>query len=207
MLSLKHNFVFIHIPKTGGNSIQTILEPFTEDRRLKAVPDHDLTNRFAVYGPITNRKHCTSAEYIERLGLEKFMALKRVTFVRNPLDRALSWYFSPHRWVHKMSYGQLPPFKMDKKEFGRLLEKMTSASSFLQDGPTSIPFDFVGRYENFEADVRKMLEVCGLPPHPGEVPHFNQGYPDKRRFCDREIIRIVRKKFEEDYANFNYDPD
>lgn len=207
MLSLKHNFVFIHIPKTGGNSIQTIIEPFTEDLRLKSVPDHDLVNRFAVYGPITNRKHCTSAEYIEKLGLEKFMAIKRVTFVRNPLDRALSWYFSPHRWVHKMSYGQLPSFKMNKKEFGRLIDKMTTASSFLRNGPDLIPFDLVGRYENFDADVRKMLDLCGLPAYPGELPHSNQGHADKRRFCDQEIIRMVRQKFDEDYVNFNYDPD
>src|ERR1700712_1898879 len=72
MLSLKHNFVFIHIPKTGGNSIQSVIEPFTEDLLCDRSPDHDLVNRFAVLGPITNRKHCTSAEYIEKLGLKKF---------------------------------------------------------------------------------------------------------------------------------------
>src|SRR3954462_5998769 len=114
MLSLKHNFVFIHIPKTGGNSIQTVIEKYSDDFRLRSIPEHDLLNRFAVHGPITDRKHCTSTEYIGKLGFERYMALKRVVFVRHPLDRALSFYFSPHRWARKLAGEDPPPYKLDK---------------------------------------------------------------------------------------------
>jgi hypothetical protein len=206
MLSLKHNFVFIHIPKTGGNSIQTVIEPFTEDFRLKEVPEHDLLNRFAVYGPITSNKHCTSAEYIEKLGFEGFMKLKRVAFVRHPLDRALSMYFSPHRWTRRLSGSNPIPYRLDKQEFTRVVNKMKTATTFMRYKTDVIAFDFVGRYENFDDDFRKMLSVCGLPPCEGAVPHYNKGNADKMTHCDQEVIGMVKEKFAEDFINFGYDP-
>jgi hypothetical protein len=204
MLSLKQNFVFIHIPKTGGNSIQTVIEPFTDDFRLKEVPEHDLLNRFAVYGPITSNKHCTSADYIEKLGLERFMKLKRVAFVRHPLDRALSMYFSPHRWARKLAARDPVPYRLDKQEFARVVNKMKTATTFMRYKGDVIHFDFLGRYERFDEDFRKMLSVCGIPPHDGGVPHYNKGNADKMSYCDREVIEMVKGKFAEDFVNFGY---
>jgi|GEM_PF-736801 len=204
MLSLKHNFVFIHIPKTGGNSFQSVVEPFTEDSRFKTGTYQDLRNRFAVSGPITTRKHCTSAEYIERLGMERFMNLKRVSFVRHPLSRAMSLYFSPSRWLRRSAGRDLTPARFDKREFARLLNKMQTATSYLQYNAELLDFDFLGRYESFDEDFRKMLCVCGLPPLQGEVPHRNRGNEDKMSYCDQETIDMVKERFIEDFINFGY---
>lgn len=206
MLSLKQNFVFIHIPKTGGNSIQTVIEPFTEDYRLKEVPEHDLLNRFAVYGPITRNKHFTSADYVEKIGLERFMKLKRVAFVRHPLERALSMYFSPHRWTRRLSGSEPASYQLDKHEFTRVINKMKTATTFMRHQGKVIPFDFVGRFENFDVDFRRMLSVCGIPPLGGPVPHYNKGNSDKLAHCDKEVLGMVREKFAEDFKNFGYDP-
>lgn len=205
MLSLKHNFVFIHIPKTGGNSIQTVIEPFSDDLRRKDVPDHDLRNRFAVSGPITTRKHCTSAEYIKALGFERFMKLKRVSFVRHPLNRAMSLYFSPHRWLPNSGSREPVLYGFDKREFARLVCKMPTATSFMQYQAKLIGFDFIGRYESFDNDFRKMMGVCGLPPYHGEAPHYNKGHEHKMCYCDHDVIEMVRDKFVEDFVNFGYD--
>ena len=63
----KRDFVFIHMSKTGGTSIVSIFgEAF--------------------------QKHNTSKEVIEIIGKKKWNEVYKFSVVRNPWDRAHSWY-------------------------------------------------------------------------------------------------------------------
>lgn len=207
MLSLKNNFVFVHIPKTGGNSLQSILAEHSDDERRKTVSFHDLHNWFDVQGPVTGKKHFSSAEYIERLGYSAFMSLKKVTFVRNPLDRAASFYFSPFRWMRETPLGPRPaPVVFDKADFLRLLDQMGTATSFLSYRGRLIDFDFVGRFETYAEDFGKALRVCGIDEVPGQIPHVNRSLATQPIPWDKDMLRAVEKRFAEDFRNFGYDP-
>ena len=46
MISLKHHFLFIHVPKTGGNSIQNILADYSEDTLTADKEYQDGVERF-----------------------------------------------------------------------------------------------------------------------------------------------------------------
>jgi hypothetical protein len=37
MISISHNWLFIHIPRTGGNSVQSVLALYSEDRHTRNV--------------------------------------------------------------------------------------------------------------------------------------------------------------------------
>jgi hypothetical protein len=67
MISHKHNAVMIHIPRTGGMSRRRV---------IKGVPGG----------------HATAADYVKRLGLDKFESMFSFSFVRNPWDREVSNY-------------------------------------------------------------------------------------------------------------------
>ena len=69
MVNHKHKFVFIHIPKTGGTSIESI---FIDNANIKDV----------------NGKHDMVSD-IGSVFLKKYFTF---TFVRNPWDRMVSYY-------------------------------------------------------------------------------------------------------------------
>jgi len=46
MISLKYGFIFIHIPKTAGNSIQNVLKLYSEDKIVCTAPYQDGVERF-----------------------------------------------------------------------------------------------------------------------------------------------------------------
>lgn len=206
LLSLKNNFVYVHIPKTGGNSLQSILEKYSDDERRKTVFFHDLRDTFDVQGPVTGKKHFSSAEYIERLGYPAFMKLRKVTFVRNPLDRAVSFYFSPFRWMRQTPLGpRAAPAVFDKSSFLMTIEQIGTATSFLSHQGRLIDFDFVGRFENYAEDFAEALRVCGVEERVRKIPHVNRSLARKPIPWDQEMLDAVGKRFADDFRNFGYE--
>ena len=60
MISTQKKFLFIHVPKTGGNSIQNILHEYSEDEIVASAKHQDGVERFEVRNSKYNiRKHST----------------------------------------------------------------------------------------------------------------------------------------------------
>ena len=93
MISLKHGFLFIHIPKTAGNSIQNILQDYSEENLVCGAPYQDGVERFEVRSDdYTIHKHSTLSDYHQQLGSEVIDSLFKFTCVRNPWERMISFY-------------------------------------------------------------------------------------------------------------------
>lgn len=80
MISLSRKFVFIHIPRCAGTSIESVLRPFCEPLQARS-------SWREPYSP----KHYTIQQYESEYDLTGFY---RFAFVRHPLTRMLSIY----RW-------------------------------------------------------------------------------------------------------------
>lgn len=132
----REKFVFIHINKTGGMSIENALG-------LK-------------------KQHLTALEYKNRLGIRHWNKSFKFSIVRNPWDKVVSQYF--HRiktnqtglgvnpidfkkWV-KFTYGeQNPKYFDDPKYFMPQINWLTNENGELL-------CDFIGRFENLENDFQ-----------------------------------------------------
>src|ERR1700758_1971155 len=110
MISTSHNWLFIHIPRTGGNSIQSVLAPYSEDR-LVCRDFQDGIDRFGVKGLYTGNKHFRLEDYSNAVPPEMFAGLFKFTVIRNPWARAISSFFTPLKWI---SMGQQPRWSADE---------------------------------------------------------------------------------------------
>ena len=65
MISITHNLLFIHIPKTAGKAIQRSLLPFSEDHIALISPHHDGIELFNIHSPHSDVvKHSNLAEHL-----------------------------------------------------------------------------------------------------------------------------------------------
>lgn len=91
------SWIFIHRPKTGGNSIQEALLPYSSAELVARASYHDLRDRFELRHPDCPflRKHSGPFAHLMCTRWRVFSAAIRFTVIRNPFDRLLSEFFSP----------------------------------------------------------------------------------------------------------------
>src|SRR5437667_6560021 len=164
MISLQKHFLFVHIPKTAGNSIQTALRDYSEDQLVALRKEQDGIERFGLRNPKYNiKKHSTLAEYRDALENEQFRSLYKFSCVRNPWDRMVSYYFTPTQ----------SPETWDRKKFRKMISKIVSVADYLRlDQDDEDPFtnvDFIMRFENLAED----FEPCA-----GKLAFQRQRYRD-----------------------------
>lgn len=200
MISLKYNFLFIHIPKTAGNSIQNVIRTYSEDRIICANPHQDGFERFKVISEQFNtRKHSSMEEYREAMGEAIFQKLFKFTCVRNPWDRAVSHFFSPHKGRQSWN----------RDEFIIFLNNIPSVRKFIAlDGRISHfsfnNIDYFIRFENLNGDFKKVCNHIGIPWEP--LPHRNKSNKHHyTHYYDQELVELVRKKYLEEITYFGYD--
>ncbi|WP_107704987.1 sulfotransferase family 2 domain-containing protein [Nocardioides allogilvus] len=174
LISDHHRFVFIHVPKTGGDSIDKMLRAHVPDVRKQKMTRH------APYGDI--------------LALEPDIAdYWSFAMVRNPWARMVSWWSMIDKWNHAWGPASgKPQIKRggmkDGNKMWRRVAEFADFEEFILRGTDEIPrlampqidyllapgrrVDFIGRTESLAADVAHALQEIGLPEAP--LPHRNK---------------------------------
>jgi hypothetical protein len=203
VISSEHKFIFLHVPKTAGNAVQTYLLPFSDDR--KVVHGHqDGVERFDVRGAVTPTKHAMLQAYADRLG-PQLAAFKVILPIRDPLDRALSFYFSPFRGVGRGA-GFVPAFSLEK--FEEMIRAIPPMVDYIRVGGEIRQPDFLLRFDSLAADLGAVAGRFGLPPPVLPVLNrsLDQGGVREGLKRDPAVIDAVRTRFGEDYAVFRLAP-
>jgi hypothetical protein len=177
-------YIFIHINKTGGSSIEKALNlPF---------------------------EHLTALEKINDVGLEKWQNKFSFAFVRNPFDKVYSHYryrvktnqthlknkpltFSD--WVKK-SYGDKDPFYFDQPKM------FMPQVNWLCDEKGQLLVDQVYRFETLNEDFDQLCQKFSLTK---ELPHLKASKKvNYQSFYDEESQQIIEQHFAQDLKLFNY---
>jgi hypothetical protein len=198
MISLQKRFLFVHIPKTAGNSIQSVLRDYSEDQLVALRKEQDGIERFGLRNPKYEiKKHSTLSEYHDALGHEQFRELYKFTCVRNPWDRMVSYYFTPTQH----------PETWNRKKFREIIFKAVSVADYLRlgDGEED-PFanvDHIIRFENLADDFAAVCAAIEISPP--TLPQYNRSHRDHyTKYYDDELRELVRTRFAAEIERFNY---
>jgi hypothetical protein len=198
MISFEKQFLFVHVPRTAGNSIQSVLRDYSEDEIVALRAEQDGIERFGLRNPKYKvRKHSTLAEYRAALGKAQFGILYKFTCVRNPWDRMVSYYFRRTR----------DPKEWDRKEFRKMISKALSVADYLGlDESKEDPFgnvDYVMRFETLADDFRRVCAALNIPAKP--LPEYNRSRREQySRYYDDELRALVRARFALEIERFGY---
>lgn len=194
MISHKLKFIFIHIPKTSGNSLSLFLKDFI---------DNDVIHRSSIMGEkqgidiICEKtkkdiKHVDITYYKNTYG-EKINDYLKFTIVRNPYDRMLSFYF----WS-KGKNNQ----KFNRNEFINFIKKTNSLQhKFIDNTFHIIHFEnLINELKNIEC----FKEIVDF----NNYPTLNASSNSKRNYneiYDKELKDLVFNKYKKDFELFGYE--
>ncbi|MEM9155387.1 MAG: sulfotransferase family protein [Cyanobacteria bacterium P01_F01_bin.33] len=222
MISEKYKCIFIHIPKTAGQSIENFflkLHDLTWDERAQLLLRY---NPDPALGP-ESLAHLKASEYtgLDYISCEDFQSYFKFAFVRNPWSRLVSEYL--YRNLDKKTsfkdyvmYG-LPP----KDSYNDKYRHIEPQYNYLHNGSGNLMVDFVGKFESLQTDFDKIC--ASLDILDSKLPHVNASkkksfksrikkiistskLPKKHyaEYYDEELKDIVGKIFAKDISAFNY---
>ncbi|NNC24211.1 sulfotransferase family 2 domain-containing protein [Salinisphaera sp. USBA-960] len=213
-LSLKYNFLFVHIAKTGGTSVRAALARY-KWREAARVPMFIASRLSSLNGHrlgIKLPRHARAIAAQEMLPPDVFARLFKFTFVRNPWDLQVSSYHHVQRERPDLLSG-IPDFsafiryKLDPNRPPQYHLDTSSRvqCSYLVDLDGHRIVDFVGRYEHLSADFAEACQHIGIEPI---VLGQRRRAPDRlgeyRRYYDTATAERVADFFARDIEAFGY---
>ena len=204
------DFVFIHINKTGGSSIEHILR--RDGSTL--MPKHpDACETIGYWHP----QHFTASEYLKVMGEEEYNKRYVFSVVRNPWDRMVSCYSMAHK-VSTVTKDHFSPWVIQwlnrpNKPCPREPTKCKDHTrTFLPcaDWVKGAKVDTIVRFENYAEEMESVYATLGTPVPIDRIRQVTRNSKKHRRVTDyREYFTdkardIVANKLSADIDAYGY---
>jgi len=186
--------IFVHVPKTAGQSINKALRELSgldweekqslERRRELLLKE----NKNLDPGP-PKLTHLKASEYVTCgfVSSEQFDSCFKFSFVRNPWDRLVSEYrFRNHYWRFDFKSFLFDHFPNEPgtDAYVHILPQY----DFLFDTTGQCLVDFIGRFENLQADFNSVCQKLSIERI--TLPHKNNSAKKRPRI--RDVHKFVR---------------
>ena len=193
MISHKLRFIFIHIPKTSGNSLSLFLKDFIDNVVILRSSNMGENQGISIICEKTKKdiKHENITYYRNAYG-EKIKNYFKFTIVRNPYDRILSFYF----W----SKGKKDQV-FNRNEFINFIKNNDSFQHKYIDNTFHIIY-----FENL-IDELKNIECFKDIVDFDNYPTLNASSNSKKNYIkifDKELKDLVFNKYKKDFELFGY---
>ena len=186
MICRDYNCLFVHIPKTGGQSIeQFFMNLLHLDWDKDRTTLHLQRNDDKAHGT-EKLAHLSAAEYVDcgYVSRQEFSEFFKFSFVRNPWSRILSEY-RYRNYFHHLSFRDFVLNKMPKPGWNDKHRHVMPQYDMLYDQQGNLLVDFVGRFETLQQDFDRVCEHLGITD--SLLPHRNRS--DKK---SRDLKRKIR---------------
>lgn len=189
MISHPKKFIFVHITKTGGTSIDIALRKYTKNGKT--------------HQSISEMKE----EAAKNFGFNNYF---KFCFVRNPWDKMVSQYFYIKKKIaYDKSFKEFiidfksTPNDWDFKNKNFPVKYQPVQKKWICGDKGEVLMDFVGRFENLQEDFDTICDKIDLPKR--ELPHRNStNHNHYSEYYNKETREIISQKFSEDIEYFGY---
>jgi hypothetical protein len=195
MISNTHKFIFVHIPKNAGTSIENLLfKHYHEDKKKHIFFDKKLLHF---------NQHLTLSEIQKhRVRGQSFFDYFKFTYVRNPWERMVSAAKYRRMTLKQFIYSDFSSSQQSSNldpDRHRLPQY-----DFLFDDSGNKLIDFIGRYETLQEDFDIICDKLKIPRQ--TLPHKNISKHKHYTECyDDETYEIVAEKHAKDIECFGYE--
>lgn len=206
MINHHRGFIFVHIPKCGGTSIETVFNCW----------GNGYTEQYYHVGNASSDQHKTIFEILDAYpDCDNYF---KFCFVRNPWAKFVSEY---EYMLHETRIAKCPPGNPKRylplstsfDDFclnTNLLYKYSytyhekNQHEFIFDSVGNCSVDFIGKLENFQQDFDKICESININKTelPHEYKHHKRHYTE---YYNDETRDFVARRFAKDIEYFGYE--
>jgi len=200
MICREHQILFVHVPKTAGQSV----EQFFMNRRGL---DWDADREEVLLGDNDNRDcgteklaHLSAFEYVDCgfLQRDEFDRLFKFAFVRNPFERLVSEYRYRNYFQHR-SFSDFVLNRMPRPGWDDKYRHVMPQYEMLHDREGCLLVDFVGRFETLQRDFDEVCKRLGIED--SALPHRNPSNK-KSRNLKRRVRNVLFRNGENDKRHY-----
>lgn len=199
-LSFTYKTIFVHIPKTAGNSIYSVLDIRDEYNPRALISMNRIT---------PTHQHLTPIQIQKMIAPEVWDTFYKFTIVRNPYDRIVSDY--KYLYPRIGNFYDLTTFDA----FITLVNRVVTTNAYLENiyfdhfRPQShymkgIKYNYIGRFENLNQNIQNICQAIGSK---NTLPWVNKSRPvddDYRSYFNENTKAIIDRIYASDLEMFGY---